>query len=398
MADDPMNATTETELQPDAVGRDCLGRDRFGGVAPEERSPPRELREPEERTFADFFRDHRRLFLIVLAAIAGTVFVFAVLPQITGIGNTLKRLEHGDKSWLALGVLFEAISIAGYMAIFREVVSSERVRIRWKESYEITMAGIVATKVFAAAGAGGVALTAWALRAAGLDGRTVARRLTSFEILLYAVYMASLVIFGVGLAIGLFHGSGPHALTLLPAAFGGGVILLALAFRLLPDDIGRWLGGLHGSSERRRRLIRRLSTIPNTFHDGIVTAMQLVRRPRPGLLGAVIYWAFDIATLWAAFRAFGGSPPLAVVVMAYFVGQLANVIPIPGGVGGVEGGMIGSFIAFGVDGGTAVLAVLSYRALSFWLPTLPGAVAYFQLRRTVGNWRASDTAGASQAA
>ena len=73
--------------------------------------------------------------------------------------------------------------------------------------------------------------------------------------------------------------------------------------------------------------------------------------------------------------------------MAYFVGTLGNLLPLPGGLGGVEGGMIGAFAAFGVDFNLAVLAVLSYRAISFWLPTLPGAVAYFQLRRTVARWR-----------
>jgi uncharacterized protein (TIRG00374 family) len=81
--------------------------------------------------------------------------------------------------------------------------------------------------------------------------------------------------------------------------------------------------------------------------------------------------------------------------MAYFVGMLGNLLPLPGGLGGVEGGMIGAFAAFGVDFNLSVLAVLSYRAISFWLPTLPGAVAYFQLRRTVARWR--DEQGASSA-
>ena len=87
------------------------------------------------------------------------------------------------------------------------------------------------------------------------------------------------------------------------------------------------------------------------------------------------------------FHAFGSPPPFTVIWMAYFVGTLGNLLPLPGGLGGVEGGMIGAFAAFGVDFNLAVLAVLSYRAISFWLPTLPGAIAYFQLRRTVARWR-----------
>jgi uncharacterized protein (TIRG00374 family) len=390
-----MAITSGSETKQDQDCRDCFGRDVFGGQEPEAPSAPQDLQAPAERSFRDFVRSHKRIFLGLLAVVAITVFVAAVLPQIAGFGDTIKRIREGDKSWLALGVFFEALSIGSYVAVFRTVFSCEGVQIDWSESYQITMAGLVATKLFAAAGAGGVALTAWALRAAGLRGRTVARRLATFEILLYSVYMACLAIFGLGLASGLFAGKAPTGITIVPAAFGAGVIALALLFRFIPDDMSHLLARLSGGSHRRRKLLEGISTIPTTIHDGVVGALQIVRRPRLGLLGAVGYWAFDIACLWAAFHAYGGAPPIAVVVMAYFVGTLANVIPIPGGVGGVEGGMIGCFIAFGVDGSTAVLAVLSYRALSFWLPTLPGAFAYFQLRKTVGEWRATEPAPAT---
>jgi uncharacterized protein (TIRG00374 family) len=214
--------------------------------------------------------------------------------------------------------------------------------------------------------------------------------MTSFEILLYTVFMGSLVVFGLGLFTGLFAGRAPLSVTALPAAFGAAVIALALAMKAVPGDIERRLTGLARRSRRARGLLARLATIPRTLQEGITTALEIVRHPRPGLLGALVYWAFDIATLWAGFRAFGASPPIAVVVMAYFLGQLANAIPLPGGIGGVEGGMIGSFIAFGVSGSVAVLAVLAYRLISFWLPILPGSVAYFQLRRTVARWKGSD--------
>jgi uncharacterized protein (TIRG00374 family) len=91
--------------------------------------------------------------------------------------------------------------------------------------------------------------------------------------------------------------------------------------------------------------------------------------------------------LWAAFHAFGEPPPPAVLIQAFFVGMLGNLLPMPGGVGGVEGGMIGALVAFGVDGGLAVVAVLTFRAFTFWLPLIPGVIAYFQLRQTVERWR-----------
>jgi uncharacterized protein (TIRG00374 family) len=112
----------------------------------------------------------------------------------------------------------------------------------------------------------------------------------------------------------------------------------------------------------------------------------MLRTRDPALLGALAWWGFDIAVLWACMRAFGDPPPVAVLVMAYFTGMLGNLLPLPGGLGGVEGGMIGALIAFGVPGGLAVVSVLTYRAFAFWLPTVPGVLAYLQLRRTVRDW------------
>jgi uncharacterized protein (TIRG00374 family) len=118
-------------------------------------------------------------------------------------------------------------------------------------------------------------------------------------------------------------------------------------------------------------------------------ALRLLRRGDPATLAAVGWWAFDIAVLWACFHAFGTPPPTAVIVMAYFVGMAANTLPVPGGIGSVDGGMIGALIAFGVDAGLAIVAVLSYRAFAFWLPTIPGVIAYLGLRRTVKEWEVS---------
>src|SRR5208337_4228611 len=112
-----------------------------------------------------------------------------VLPNLAGVGKTLDRIEGGDVWWLALGVVLELLSFAGYVVLFRSVLLRGQKSIGWRASYEITMAGLVATRLFAAAGAGGVALTAWALRRSGMDGRLVASRMVAFMALLYGVYM-----------------------------------------------------------------------------------------------------------------------------------------------------------------------------------------------------------------
>lgn len=323
---------------------------------------------------------------VLVAAIVG--FVYFVVPQLSGLSGTLHRLRRGDPWWLALGVGLEALSLGGYILLFRTVFSCHGVRIGWRGSYEITMAGVVATKLFAAAGAGGVALTVWALRASGLKPRSIARRMLAFEILLYAVYAGALVIGGIGLRTGVFAGRAPWTLTLIPAAIGVIAIALVAALRALPADLERRLRASAGSS-LPRRLVGRLAAAPAALREATGIGFELLAQRRVGVIGAVAYWGFDIATLWASFHAFGHPPPVAVIVLAYFVGALANALPIPGGIGGVEGGTIGALLAFGTKGSLAVLAVLAYRAISFWLPTLPGAVAYVRLRRTVAGWRQS---------
>ncbi len=324
--------------------------------------------------------DHRRSLLALLVVGIVIIFIFAVLPQLAGFGKSLHRLRYGDKLWLAAGVGLECISLFGYMALLRHTFSCDGVCLAWRSSYQITLAGSVATKLLAAGGAGGIALTVWALRAAGLSAKSVARRMTSFELLLYGVFMLSLVIFGAGLAVRLFPGHSPQGLTVVPAAFGAGVILLALVTGFSADRAERWLSRLARHGRGPGTLLKKLATVPGTLHGGVEATTEILRQPKLALLGAIVYWAFDIGVLWAGFRAFGAAPPIAVIVLGYYVGQLANALPIPGGIGGVEGGMIGAFIAFGVNGSTAVLAVLAYRIISFWLPILPGSIAYLQLR------------------
>jgi uncharacterized protein (TIRG00374 family) len=352
--------------------------------------------EVEEMPRVQVTRKHAIAFgLFVLSAVA---FLYFVLPKLTGLRTTWDKLDQGDPIWLVVAALLELCSFAGYMFLFRAVFVRGESRIGWRESYEITMAGVAATRLFAAAGSGGVALTAWALRRSGMERRVVACRMVAFMVLLYAVYMGVLVIDGVALRTGILHGGGSFAITLIPAIFAAVSIGATLAISLLPQDVERRLERWAAGGRRGAKLVARVLSAPALAGSGVRTAIAMIRDRELGVLGAIAWWGFDVATLWAAFHAFGTAPPIGVIVMAYFVGMLANVLPIPGGIGGVDGGMIGSLIAFGVDGGLAVVAVLVYRGFAFWLPTFPGAVAYFQLRRTVHRWQHKGVEGGPQEA
>jgi uncharacterized membrane protein YbhN (UPF0104 family) len=341
-------------------------------------------RAPEEMPRVRFTR--KRLAASILFVVSTAAFLYFVLPKLLGLQETWNRIQSGNVWWLALAALLEVCSFLGYIALFRAVFVRGRSQINWRESYEITMAGLAATRLFASAGAGGIALTAWALRRSGLEPRIVACRMIAFMALLYAVYMGALVLDGLGLYLGVIPGPHPFAITVIPAIFGGVVIAIFVAVSLLPGDfdrlVARWTSG-----GRLVRLAGHLAAAPAAAASGVRTAIDLVRARDPYLLGAIAWWGFDIAVLWASFHAFGEAPSGGVIVMSYFVGMLGNVLPLPGGIGGVDGGMIGAFTAFGVPVEVTVVSVLAYRGFAFWLPTLPGAVAYLQLRRTVHRWR-----------
>ena len=341
-------------------------------------------RREQQPSQSGLLRRHRRAVASALGAVLVAGFVYYVVPQIAGLGPTLQRLRGGDLWWLALGVLLEAISSFGEIVLFRGVFSRPGRVMGWRTSYDITLAGGAATKILATAGAGGVALTVWALRACGLPAAEVASGMVCYEILTYGVYMAALAIGGFGLWFGVFSGPAPFGLTLVPALFGTAVIVAVLSMSFADEPVERFLlrraDAAHG---RWERWLRRAAALPHSLQAGLKAAIGMVRRRDTSVLGAIVGWGFDIGALWASFQAFGHAPPIAVLVMGYYVGTLANTLPLPGGIGGVEGGMIGSFLAFGVNGSLAVLAVLAYRTISYWLPTVPGAIAYVQLRRQI---------------
>jgi uncharacterized protein (TIRG00374 family) len=335
----------------------------------------------------DFTR--RRIALFVAFVLAMIVALYLLVPQLTGLDDTWHRIEEGSPAWLALGLACTVGMFGGYVLLFQGVFSRAGGRVlSWRESYQITMAGLAATRLLSAGGAGGIVLTAWALRKAGMRKQVVADKTLSFLALTYLVYTAAIIVVGYGLHFGLLPGPDPFAMTFLPATLALVLTAIGLSIAFVPTDLQQRLEGFAKRQGRVGRIAQRLATAPATMSAGMRDAIAHLGSRDPALLGAVAFWAFQIAVLWASFRAFGDAPHLSVVVMAFFVGMLGNLLPLPGGIGGVDGGMIGAFAAFGVDAGLAVVAVLVYRGFTFWLPTIPGILAYLQLRKTVERWGA----------
>ena len=361
--------------------------------APVETPNPPPVEEEDEGAPPRLQFSARNILVLGGFLVASLAALYYLLPQIAGLEDTWHRIEDGSPNWVFAALVFTLGMFAGYVMMFRGVFT--RVpggeRIGWRESYQITMAGLAASRIFAAGGAGGLVLTAWALRRAGMRKRVVADATLSFLILTYFPYVAALIIAGLGLRLGIFPGEAPFGLTVVPAVFAFIALAIGLSIALVPTDLQRRIGNRASRSTRLARTAQKLANLPASASAGMRDALAHVRSRDPALLGAVVFWAAQIFVLWAAFRAFGDAPPAAVLVQAFFVGMLGNLLPMPGGVGGVEGGMIASFVAFGVDGGLAVVAVLVYRAFTFWLPLIPGVIAYFQLRKTVERWSLSYT-------
>jgi uncharacterized membrane protein YbhN (UPF0104 family) len=356
----------------------------------------------EAGAFQALLQDRRKLLTGLLLFALIVVGIYVLFPKVVGLDDAMERFDQATWYWLVVAVGFNALAFAAYVALFRGVlggVEPEEVRRRldWKASYQITMAGLAATRLFSAAGAGGIVLTYWALRKAGLPRRRSACRMVAFLTLMYAVYTSALVVFGVLLRTGVLPGDAPLGGTVVPAAVAGGATALFALVALIPQDVERRIAGFAGGY-RRKRYLTRLATVPATLATGVRTAIAYIRHPRrggPAVVGAVGFWAANIGVLWASFEAFGADVPFGVLVQGFFVGMAANLIPSPaGGVGSVDAGMIGAFVLFGVPSSMVFPAVLVYRVIAFWLPIPPGIVAYFQLRKTVARWKEERTVAA----
>ncbi|MGI9082555.1 MAG: lysylphosphatidylglycerol synthase transmembrane domain-containing protein [Thermoleophilaceae bacterium] len=339
-------------------------------------------------------QDRRKVASAVLVFVAGVVGVYLVLPKVVGIDESLDRLSQATPYWIAIAVAFNFAAFAAYVALFRGIlggsgVDDVRRRLDVRASYQITMAGLAATRIFSAAGAGGIVLTYWALRKAGMSQRLSGCRMVAFLVLLYSIYLLALIIFGVLLRTGVLPGDDPVGGTLVPAAIAAVAIAILGLVALIPGDFERRLREF-ARGYRRARFAARIARGPATIATGVRTAIDYLRHPSRGALavtGAAGFWAANIGVLWASFEAFGGDVPFAVLVQGFFVGMAANLVPSPaGGVGSVDAGMIGAFVLFGIPSGVVFPAVLVYRVIAFWLPIPPGLVAYFQLRRTVARW------------
>jgi uncharacterized membrane protein YbhN (UPF0104 family) len=323
--------------------------------------------EIEAEPLPDEFSSSRlRRSLLTVAAIV--VVVVAVIVLVPGLSSLRDRFNGAQPEWLVLAAVLQLGSCASYVLVFRAVFCQ---RMSWITSAEIGLAELAANSVFSVGGAGGLALGAWILRRGGLPASYIARRTVAFFLLTSLANVGFLALGGTLLGVGILHGASMPLLGIVPAVAGVVAIALALGVRPVANVLAR------------RWMKERLVAAAEAVGDGVDEALRLLRTGDPAiLLGAAGYMLFDVAMLGVCFTAFGNEvPPAGVLLVAYLIGQLGSLIPIPGGIGGVDGGLIGTLVLYGVDAGDAAVAVIAYRGLLLAIPALLGLPALAILRK-----------------
>ena len=319
---------------------------------------------------------HLAVRVIELAAIIAVVAV--AITALPGLDKVEARLADADPVWVVAVALAEVGSCLGYLLVFHATFCSQ---MSWGLSYDIAMSEQAANSLLPTGGAGGLALGVWSLREAGMPTAHIARRTVAFFVITSAANFFALTVVGIGVFLGIIAGRGSAVLTLVPALITAfGALLAGLSPRLL-----RALGNRGSGADRQRFSGRVRLTLRAWLHaaaDGVDTAISLVRSHSGGaLVGSFAYMAFDIAALGFGFAAVGHVPAFGTLVLGYLIGQLGNLVPLPGGIGGTEGALVGVFALYGVNVSDAAAAVLIYRLFQLAIPALLGAPAFVMLRR-----------------
>jgi uncharacterized protein (TIRG00374 family) len=339
---------------------------------------------PDAGRSADPARDmpdelHPRHIAVRVVEVAAIIAVVAIaITALPGLGDVRNRLEDASAVWIGAAIVAEIASCAGYLLVFRSTFCPQ---MSWGLSYDIAMAELAANSLLPTGGAGGLALGVWALNKAGMSSEHIARRTVAFFLLTSFPNFAGVVVVGLAMFAGILPGDASPLLTLVPALIAGGVILVVGMSPQLLRKFGAPLaeGDADGWTGRARHGIRKGLV---AAADGVELAESLLRKRSFGVVvGSFSYMAFDIAALGFSFAAIGPVPTFGVLVLGYLIGQLGNLIPVPGGIGGTEGALVGVFALFQVNVPLAAAAVLIYRLFQLVIPALLGAPAFVLLRR-----------------
>ena len=299
-----------------------------------------------------------RTVRILATAILGALSV-AVLIWVAPPGEVITSIGNMSPAWLLAAVALEVGSCLSYVVVFRRFFPEPPRPVSRKVAWIAMGAGaILPGGNFSSAAA-----TGWLLRRHGIGARPLIERCGALLSLLILFGFAVNGVAGAFLLAGI--GRGPHDLehSGIPILVSLFVISCAVAMMLLGH---RYRG--------------RAAPATRSIAASLEAAWKSLAYPHWRMLGAAGFLWLDMAALWAACRATGhplGALPLAV---AYFIGYLATMIPMPAGLGVLDSGLAGALVLYGFSPVASVSAVLAYHGISVWIPGLGGLTAWLRSR------------------
>lgn len=288
--------------------------------------------------------------------------------EVPALAHVPARLVAGCAGWIAFAGALELLSMVGFIVVFKLVFG---VRLSWRQGIAAGLRALGATTVLPAGGLVGPAMGARTGGEERVPLPVLTRRTIAFTILTNAP--GFIVLGALGLSLWLGWPTGPHRAGIILPAVG-----LALALMTAVWLIGRSPSSKPPSPEPRwnHPLARHATAGVRILRDGAAEARRLLTTRDWKLAGALGYYTFDNAVLWAAFHAYGRTPPVSVIVIGYLVGSLGGALPVPAGLGVLEGGLIGALVLYGAPVAPAAAAVLLYRGISLALPVALSACAW----------------------
>jgi uncharacterized membrane protein YbhN (UPF0104 family) len=269
------------------------------------------------------------------------------------------KIGELDPAWIVVAVALELASSVGFVVIFRMFFD----RVPARMARELAWTEMASGALLPGGGAGGLAVGGWLLHLQGMPLRRIIQRSSGLFFLTSGVNVAVVVVAGTLLLTRIAGGPHDFLRAGLPILLAAGAAAVVLA---IPRLTRRRRGSDHWVTH---------------LTAGIRDAQRALRRPSWRLAGAIGWLGFDIAVLWTTFTAVGHAPPAVALVLAYMLGYLANAIPVPAGIGVLDGGLAATLVIYGGDATSAAAAVLVYHAIAFWVPGLGGSIAYGLLRR-----------------
>jgi uncharacterized membrane protein YbhN (UPF0104 family) len=304
--------------------------------------------------------------LISLAILVA--LVVGLLLAVPGLHQVAHEVTHMAILLVLAAIVLEILSCFCYIIAFLQVFERAPIRL----GARVALSELAFGAAVSVGGAGSVAVGAWLLVERGANPGRVAERSAVLFLLTSAVNVITLALVGLATWVGILPGSRNIWLTLVPGLVG---VIVFFAFLALPHFVDRLLGD---------RTEGRAVTVLRGTAESVRDTAAILFRPDWRLIGAFGYLWFDIAVLELCFQAAGGNPPLSTLVLAYQIGYLSNFVPIPGGIGVLDGSFVGMFALYHVNASIATAATVVYHAISLWVPAMWGSVAFLLLRKSRG--------------